>query len=227
MGMGGLGRPILTQADLQAHIATTSTQDVVYWPLFDSASWASAGQTLLSFFTSPAGQGTTTAPGASGAKTLADTNMYAAGQLTKGNEFFMTGQEFQFFPGENPESKQGPSPLSGFVNDTYLAMVSGVATLQVGSNRVYIQDGPLMEFPPSVRLFVAAAVGGAVETAGTQSLAEIAYASAMGEPYDITPVYIQETQGFQEFIQWPAAVTLTATARIFSRMRGYLVRNAQ
>ena len=226
MGMGGLGRPILTQADLQAHIATTSTQDVVYWPLFDSASWASAGQTLLSFFTSPAGQGTTTAPGATGAKTLADTNMYAAGQLTKGNEFFMTGQEFQFFPGDNPEQVGGANVINNFVNDTYLALVSGVATLQVGSNRVYIQDGPLIQFPPSVRLFVAAAVGG-TNTAGTQSLADIAYASAMGEPYDITPVYIQETQGFQEFIQWPAAVTLHATARIFSRMRGYLVRNAQ
>lgn len=224
---GGLGRPILTQADLQNHInALSGTQDVVYWPLFDSANWAAAGQTLLSFFTSPVGQGTTTAPNATGSKTLADTNMYAAGQLTKGNEFFMTGQEFLLFPGVNPEQVGTAGIINGFVNDTYLAGKSGVVTLQVGSNRVYIQDGPLVNFPPSVRLFVAAAVGG-TDTAATNGIADIAYASWVGDPYDITPIYIEATQGFQENIQWPGAITLSATARIFSRMRGYLIRNAQ
>lgn len=228
--MGGLGRPILTQQDLQNHInALSGTQDVVYWPLFDSAAWAAAGQTLLSFFTSPIGQGVTTAPNGAGSKTLADTNMYAAGQLTKGNEFFMTGQEFLFFPGVNPEvagATSAPTVVNGFVNDTYLAGKSGVVTLQVGSNRVYIQDGPLVNFPPSVRLFVASAVGGGA-TGGTQSIINTEYASWVGEPYDITPIYIEATQGFQENIQWPGAITLSATARIFSRMRGYLIRNAQ
>lgn len=227
--MMGLGRPILTQDDLNAHRTALASQDVIYAPLFDSANYAAAGQTQIVLFTSPIGQGTTTAPGATGTKTLADTNMTAAGQLTKGNEFFMTGQELLLFPGETPEQAglaQAPSVTNGFLNDTYLVGKSGFLTLQIGSNRQYIQDGPLILFPPSARLAVAVALGGGGAT-GTQVLTNDCYASWTGEPYAITPVYIEATQGFQEVIQWPAAVTITSTARLFSRLRGYLVRNAQ
>jgi hypothetical protein len=171
------------------------------------------------------GQGTTTAPGATGTKTLADTNMTAAGQLTKGNEFFMIGQEILFFPGEALENN-GVGATIGFLNDTYNASKSGFLTLQIGSNRQYIQDGPLGLFPPSVRLAAAMGVGGNA-TAGTQTIVNNMYAAWTGEGYAITPVYIEATQGFQEVIQWPAAVALTATARLFSRLRGYLIRNAQ
>lgn len=222
----GLGRPILTTDELAQHVTQLAQQDVIYAPLYDSASWGTAGQTQLTFFTAPVGQGTTTAPGASGTKTLADTNLNSAGQLTKGNEFFMTGQEFMFFPGSNPEQAIGAAGINGFLNDTYLASKSGFVTLQVGSNRNYIQDGPLGIFPPNARLYVAAAIGG-TDTAATNSVLSNVYASWSGEPYEITPVYIEATLGFQESIQWPAAVALATTARIFSRLRGYLVRNAQ
>lgn len=229
IAMMGLGRPILTQDELNAHRTALASQDVIYAPLFDSINWAAAGQNQLVLFTSPLGQGTTTAPAATGSKTLADTNMTAAGQLTKGNEFFMVGQEIMFFPGEAPETAGGaiaPSVTNGFINDTYNASKSGVLTLQIGSNRAYIQDGPLGIFPQSARLAVAAALAGTGGT-GTQANSNIVYAAWTGEPYAITPVYIEATQGFQETIQWPAAVTLTATARLFSRLRGYLIRNAQ
>lgn len=222
----GLGRPILTLQELEAHVTQLSQQDVIYAPLYDSNSWGTAGQAQLIFFTAPAGQGATTAPGANGTKTLADTNMTSAGQLTKGNEFYMTGQEFLFFPGSLPEQDITAAGVNGFLNDTYNASKSGYVTLQVGSNRNYIQDGPLGLFPPSNRLYVAAAIGG-TDTAATNSMLTALYASWAGEQYSITPVYIEATLGFQEFIQWPAAVTLATTARIFSRMIGYLVRNAQ
>jgi hypothetical protein len=227
--MMGLGRPILTQSDLQAHITALAAQDVIYAPLYDSASYASAGQTQIVFFTAPIGSGTTSSPGATGTKLITDTNMTAAGQLTKGNEFFMVGQELILFPGEVPETAglaQAPSVTSGFLNDTYNIGKSGVLTLQIGSNRAYIQDGPLLLFPPTARLAVAAALSGGGGT-GTQTNAEVIYASWTGEPYAITPVYIEATQGFQEVVQWPAVVSATATARLFSRLRGYLVRNAQ
>ena len=222
----GLGRPILTLDELNAHVTQLATQDVIYAPLYDSASWGTAGQTQLSFFAAPVGQGTSTAPGYTGTKTFADTNLQSAGQLTKGNEFYMTGQEFMFYPGSLPEQDITAAGINGFLNDTYAASKSGYVTLQVGSNRNYIQDGPLGIFPPNARLYVAAAVGG-TDTAGTQSVLTQTYAAWTGEPYEITPIYIEATLGFNETIQWPAAVTLATTARIFSRLRGYLVRNAQ
>lgn len=226
--MLGLGRPILTKEDLNAHRAQLGNlQDVIFAPLYDSVSYPSAGSLQLTFFTSPIGQGTTTAPGASGGKTLADTNLYSAGQLTKGNEFFMLGQEFMFYPGVDPGRGVGTFAAVGdYVNDTMDVGKSGFVTLQVGSNRQYIQDGPLMLFPPNARLggFSALAL---TTTAGTQSVSEVTYAVWAGEPYTITPIYIEANQGFQEFIQWPALVTISATARLFSRLRGYLIRNAQ
>lgn len=224
--MLGLGRPILTQQDLDAHRTALSQQDIIYAPLYDSANYASAGQNQIVMFTSPLGQGTTTAPSAAGSKTLADTNMTAAGQLTKGNEFFMVGQEVVFFPGQNPESDGTAGVINGFLNDTYTFHKSGVLTLQIGSNRNYIQDGPLGLFPQSFRLAVASAIGG-TDTAATNGIIEAIYAAITGEPYAITPVYIEATQGFQETLQWPALVTLNATARLFARLRGYLIRNAQ
>lgn len=226
IAMMGLGRPILTQDELNQHRTALAAQDVIYAPLYDSASYATAGQNQIVLFTSPLGQGTTTAPSATGTKTYADTNMTAAGQLTKGNEFFMVGQELMFFPGESPETVGGNNVINSTLNDTYIVGKSGILTLQIGSNRAYIQDGPLMIFPPSARLAVQAAIGG-VNTASTQSISEAVYASWAGEPYAITPVYIEATQGFQETLQWPALVTIVATARLFSRLRGYLIRNAQ
>ncbi len=226
--MLGLGRPTLTKDDLNAHRAALGNmQDVIYAPLFDSISYAAAGILNGTFFTSPIGQGTTTAPGATGTKTLADTNLYAAGQLTKGNEFYMTGQELMFFPGLDPARGVVAFALAGdYLNDTLDVGKSGVLTLQIGSNRQYIVDGPLMLFPPNARLAVAAAYG-YTNTAGTQSMAETNYAVWAGEPYDITAIYIEANQGFQEFVQWPALVAISATARLWSRLKGYLVRNAQ
>lgn len=226
--MMGLGRPILSQSDLNQYVTSLSQQDVIWAPLFDANSYPTAGVTQLSYFTAPLGQGTTSAPGATGTKTLADTNLNSAGQLTKGNEFLMTGQELIYFPGVVPETV-GPSAagaiLNGGVNDVYNVGKSGVITLQI-QNRNYLQDGPLQLFPPTARLAVSAAIGGTL-TAGTQSVYETAYAHWAGETYDITPVYIEATQGFSEIIQWPAAVTVNTTGRLYSRMRGYLVRNAQ
>jgi hypothetical protein len=225
------GRPILTQAQLQAHLTQVGAiSDVIWAPLYDSNAYvATTGHTQLNFFSTPIGQGTTSAPGATGTKTLSDTNMTAAGQLTMGNDFYMTGQEILFYPGENPATLEAASGIGNFVNDTWVFAKSGVLTLQVGSNRQYIQDGPMMQFPPLTRLTIGTALAGGIPGTGTQNLSEVTYAVAAGSPYNITPIYITATLGFQETITWPAAVTLPSSnnARVQSRLDGWLIRNAQ
>jgi hypothetical protein len=227
------GRPILTTTQLQNHITQVGAiSDVIWAPLYDSNTYvATTGHLQLNYFALPLGQGTTSAPGASGTKTLADTNMTAAGQLTMGNDFYMTGQEILFFPGENPALVESATAttLGGFINDTYVISKSGVLTLQIGSNRQYIQDGPLGQFPPITRLAVATALAGGIPGTGTQNLNEVTYAVLSGQPYSITPVYITATLGFQEIVTWPAAVTLPSgnNGRLISRLDGYLIRNAQ
>ena len=78
----GVGLTNLTRADLASHRVTVpGTQDAIYAPLYDSAVYLAAGQLNLSFFAAPIGQGATSAPGAAGTKTEADTNLTNAGLL--------------------------------------------------------------------------------------------------------------------------------------------------
>lgn len=230
-----MGRPVLTQANLQAHVTQLATQDIIWGPLYDSANYATNGQTSLSFFSTPQGQGTTTAPSGTGSKTIQDTNLTAAGQLTKGNAFYMLGQELVVFPGESPEQSLsstaglGASVLNNFVNDVYVLSKNGVLTLTIGSNRIYIQDGPLGQFPPATRLAVATAVATFTVTATTFNFISANYAVFSGEVYTVVPIYIDANLGFQENLTWAVAQAPPSAnaARIFSRLRGYLNRNAQ
>lgn len=221
-----LGRPVLTQSQLNLFVPQLTAQDIIWAPLYDSANYiGTTGQLSLNFFSTPSGQGTTTVPGASGTKTIGDTNLQSAAQLTAGNAFYMTGQEIQFFPGENPEVLQALTLVGNFVNDTYVFSKNGTLTLTVGSNRIYLQDGPLGLFPPATRLAVATAVA---TTNATNSLIAD-YAVMSGEVYTIIPIYLTANLQFNETMNWQAQQALPSTnnARIFARMRGYLNRNAQ
>lgn len=225
--MPGLNQ--LSRRDLSAHRVTVpGTQDEIYAPLYDSATYAAAGQTQLTFFALPIGQGTTTAPSATGAKTEADTNLTNAGLLPKGNRFYCTGIEFQFYPGNNPGfGATADAQLGRNWNDVYAVSKSGWIRFRI-QNRDYILDGPLANFPPVTRLAGIAAVTSTL-TAGAATAAEIDYAQFAGMPYNINPVYIESNQSFTVQANWPAAVALPSTvaARIFCRLRGRLVRDAQ
>jgi len=227
-----LGRPILTQQNLASHVANMSTQDAIWAPLFDYQSYGTQGGTQFNFFTAPIGQGTTSAPGASGTKTIADTNMTSAGQLTKGNKFFCTGIEMLLFPGIEPgRGSVALADVGLFVDDIYAIGKSGNLEFKVGSDRWYAKDGPLNMFPPTTRMAVSSAIAVTNDTDSTATsvVEETQYACWSGEPYSITPVMIDDNQGFQVQLNWPVAVAPPSTVapRIGVRLRGYLIRNAQ
>lgn len=223
------GLPGLSRQDLAAHRVTVpGQQDEIYSPLYDSATYAAAGQQQLTFFALPIGQGTTSAPGASGTKTEADTNLTNAGLLPKGNRFYCTGIEFQFYPGNNPGfGATADASLGRNWNDVYAVMKSGWIRFRI-QNRDYILDGPLMNFPPVCRLAGAFSVTSTL-TAGAATAGEIDYATAAGMPYNLVPVYIESNQAFTVQVNWPAVVACPSTTagRIFCRLRGRLIRDAQ
>lgn len=223
-------RPILTAEMLAQHQSALSTLDVLWQPLFDFNSYPSAGTTQLSFFSTPQGQGTTTAPGATGTKTLADTNMDNAGQLGKGNQFYATGLEFLLFPSNIPgNGGLEITNVGDFVNTVYNIGKSGVVVLEVGSGKRYIEQSPLQLFPPSTRLAVAAALAAAGNTAVATNVGEINYATWSGEVYTIVPLLIDANQTFKLTTTWPAAVAADGPAahRLGARLRGYKIQNAQ
>lgn len=222
-----VGLPTINRGNLAGHRATVpGVQDEVYMPLYDSAAYAAAGQTSLNFFTTPIGQGATTAPGALGVKTEADTNMTNAGLLPKGNSFYCTGLEFSFIPFNLPGNTGALAITGQNTNDVYAVARSGWVRFRI-QNRDYVLDGPLGVFPPLNRLAVASTPASVV-TATT--IVQTDYAAFAGAPYNIVPVWIESNQSFSVQVFWPAVVALPSTtnpARIFCRLRGRLIRDAQ
>lgn len=230
------GRPVLTPDYLNTHrVGVPGTKDVIWNPLYDFLSYPSAGGQLFTFYANPQGQGVSSTPGAGAvAKQATDTNLTIGNQLTLGNEFYMIGSESLFYPGVSnaalpltvlPGRANVPTTVGVFVNDVWSVGNGGVKKMTIGTDRVYINDGPLMMFPPSTRLALQAALSGnAITTAGQ----EIAYAAWSGEPYSIVPIYIQSNQQFTMTVTYPVIIPTPSTqiGRLGDRMRGYLIRQA-
>lgn len=237
-----MGLPVLNSNDLATHAVGVgpgqSGNDVIWQPFYDFVAYPSAGGTAFSFYSLPLGQGTSSAPGAGAvAKTLFDTNLGVGNQLMKGNAFFMIASESEFFPGVNnaalplslqPGKTNVPATATSigqFVNDVWSVGMGGVKTLTVGTDRKYIQDGPLKNFPPVTRLALQAALGGSSVTTGAM---EIAYAVWSGRAYSVVPIYIDTNQQFNMSVTYAAAIPTPSTTigRLGDRMDGYLIRQA-
>lgn len=220
------GLPRISRGDLASHRATIpGTQDEIYSPLYDSIAYPAAGLLQANFFSLPIGQGTTSAPGATGAKTEADTNLTNAGLLPKGNRFYCTGVELNFIPGSLPGNTGALATTGQNVNDVNALARAGWLRFRI-QNRDYILDGPLGLFPPMNRLAVASTPASVV-TATT--IVQTDYAAFGGAPYNIVPVYIESNQSFAIQLNFPALVPLPSTVagRLFCRLRGRLIRDAQ
>jgi hypothetical protein len=232
------GRPVLQASQLQAHAVGTGDTDVVWWPLYDSIAYPSAGLGQFSFYSNPIGQGVSSAPGAGAVvKTIFDTNLQIGNQLTSGNEFFMIGSESNFEPGVSnaalpltvlPGRANLPTTVGIFANDIWSVGQGGIKTLTVGTDRKYFQDGPLQVFPPSQRLAGFAALSNETSTTGAGAGSEVVYATWSGELYTMIPVYIQANQNFTIVVTFAAIIPTPSgqIGRLIDRMRGYLIRQA-
>ncbi len=233
------GRPILTPDYLATHtVGVPGTRDVIWNPLYDAAAYPSAGQLLFTFFSNQLGQGTSSAPGAGAvAKSLFDTNLQINNQMTSGNEFYAIGSESLFYPGVSNAAlplgvlpgREGLSTTAGiFANDVWSVGNGGLKTLTVGTDRKYINDGPLFMFPPTTRMALASALSNAISTSASGVAVEVTYAAWSGEPYTLVPIYIQSNQSFQLTVTFAALIPTPSTqiGRLMERLRGYLIRQA-
>lgn len=231
-----IGRPVLTPDYLLTHrVGVAGTKDVIWNPLFDFISYPSAGGLLFTFYANQQGQGVSSSPGVGAvAKSQYDTNLTINNQLTKGNEFYAIGSETLFYPGVSnaalpltvlPGRANLPTTVGIFVNDVWSMGMGGLKVLTIGTDRKYINDGPMSMFPPVTRLALQAALAGnAITTAGQ----EIAYAAWSGEPYTIVPIYIEANQQFNLTVTYGALIPTPSAqiGRLGDRLRGYLIRQA-
>jgi hypothetical protein len=223
--MQGLMTPPSFDSLAQYDVSNPNATVVTHQPLYDFQPYPTTGQLQLNFFQTPIGQGTTSAPGASGGKTKSDTNMEMGGALPTGNTFLATGIMVVFFPG-TAVNNSGAFATTGLNwQDVWAVNKSGLLTFSVGTQNE-LTDGPIMKFPPNFRLGGAAAMADA-STAAADLHSQIDYASSAGQVYPITPTRLVPQQNFKVTIDWPALVTVSAAGRIGVILDGFWYRWSQ
>lgn len=194
--------------------------------LYDFTTYAAAGQTQLTFFALPVGQG---------GKTLSDTNMTLAGQLPANQEFLVNSIEIYFRPTTPAPSSSTNDPvvaapvLATHINDSYLVSRTGNLNMVIGS-KPYLQESPLGRFPPKTDFRVDSALALATTVAADSIESRIAVANWGGRPYLLSPtdLRIVSTQNFSVTLNWPEGVQAIANAaRIGVVLDGFLYRRSQ
>lgn len=208
-----------TIADLNKYsVNRAGEMEVIGSALYDYTTYAAVGQTELNFFQTPQGQG---------GKTLADTNMEAAGTLPSPKNFIVRAIEVNFWPGIEP-SEFGAQAAADYLNDVWTVAKSGYLEFYIGSKN-YVQEGPIGVFPAVNGLVVAAALADQ-STIAADLQSRIAYANMGGRVYTLmSPVSLVSNQNFRVSLKWPTAVALPSAvaARIGVRLRGELFRLSQ
>lgn len=228
------GAPIVAN---MADMATYSTADWNNWEfvnqtLYDSAVYPAAGTVQLSFFQTPQGSGVGFG---GGAKSLSDTNMVLNGQLPTGQMFVASSVEIEFQPTTPTVAAQMPAAfgaqaIAQIVNDAYVFWRSGNIQITILQKK-YLQEAPLMRLPSQSDFSVQAAVAD-ISTTGASFQSRIAFASAYGPVYSLSPnnLLIPSTTNFIVQLAWPEglqALPSTNPARTFVRLGGMQARVAQ
>lgn len=217
---------IPNRANLRRYNVNREGWEAIRQSLYDFTTYAAAGQTQLSFFALPVGQG---------GKTLSDTNMQLAGQLPANQEFLINSIEIYFrtttpAPSASTVDAAVAAPaLATQVNDSYLVSRTGNLTLTIGS-KPYLQEAPLGRFPPKTNFEIDAATALATTVAADSIESRIALGRWTGRPYLLSPADLRlvSTQNFSVTLNWPEGVqAITNAARIGVVLDGILYRRSQ
>lgn len=213
--------------------------EIIRQDLYDTVLYPTAGMVSLSFFQTPQGQGLSASQGnANAVKALSDTNMTLGGQLQKGQAFYIAGVSLDFQPGSvntaNTFTLKPPVEISatqiaatdaGF-RDVSAFYTTGALVLNIGQ-KPYLQEAPLLKFPPTFRFEadVAAATdsdGAALWVAGKMR--------AGGERYNVNPgLTLTDGQAFNVTLQWPVVVATPSgfNGAVRTTLHGWLARPVQ
>lgn len=206
----GLPAPNVQRAIQRAKVNLPGVVETIWEPRYDYQTLVAAGATSQIFFLDPIG---------AGGKTLEDTNMDLSGQIPKGQNFLITGIQFEIYPGV---AIAGATAPSSFSDDIYDVVNSGVLVLRIGAKE-YVRQGNLLKFSPVNRLYVNSAV------ATTQAAvdAQVQYASACGREFTVVDLLLTSNQNFSVELRELDALPSGQDARIGITLNGYLMRNAQ
>ncbi len=177
-----------------------------YQPVYDTQTYAAAGQTSLTFFQTPVGQA---------GRSKAETNMLAAGCLPAQINMIITRVQIEFLPG-------AATSALAYATDMLAACTTGWFELNIGSKN-YLTEAPAIGcFPPSHLLDVTAS--DAISAAGPVIFR---YAQNRGEVYPVTPMLLQSNQNFDVRLNWQTVQTISTAGTVRVKLDGYQFRTAQ
>lgn len=220
-----MARNVLNRAAINAqHTTFRQGWNAYRQSLYDFTTYAAAGQTQLSFFSVPVGQG---------GKTYSDTNMQLAGQLPLNQEFLVQSIEIVFYPNSGGTAAQLPSATAAVsaamqrINDTNVVGRTGNVRFFVGQRDV-LQEAPIGRFPPKHYFEMSAAVADTITSTEHRN----GDARWSGRPYLLSPVEItlQGNVAFGVQINWPEGVQAlpsTLNGRIGVILDGVLYSRSQ
>lgn len=232
---------IPTAADFDARRVTNAAQsEIIRNRFYDYQLYATAGVSQMTFFSSPVGQGVTSALGGTvgTAKTLWDTNLELPNTLPSGKSYLVESIEVLFLPGSvSTANTYTPAALSvfaavaaaavaGAANDVNTFYQSGMLEFNILSKN-YLRETPLMAFPPKAHIDLSGALA---SNSATTAETALVLAKAGGRPYYIDPsIALQPAVNFEINLRWPAAVATPSgfNARVGVIMDGYFMRASQ
>lgn len=224
----------------RGRVTNLDQSEVQRQSLYDSLLYPTAGSQLLSFFSQPIGAGITTAPGATvgTVKTKSDTNLQLANQLPSGKEFQVQSIEVFFWPGATATTNTFTPWVSGSfaavaataslqaTDDVVTFYTSGLLTFSV-LDKPYVEESPLIKFPPQVALAGDFAVS---SNSATTAINAIQLPRAVGRPYIFKiPFTIQPAQNFAVNLTWPGVVATPSgfNGRVVVVLDGFFMRATQ
>lgn len=219
-------------------VTNPSQSEIIRQRFYDYQLYATAGVSQLTFFSSPVGQGITSAVGATAgtSKTLWDTNLELPNTLPSGKAFMIESIEVLYLPGSVATANTYTLASPVIFNATPAAAVaaqladvnsfyqSGMLELNVLSKN-YLRETPLIAFPPKANFDYSNsfAGSGAAETGAVNG-------RIAGRPYYISPeIALQPAVNFEVVLKWPAAVATPSgfNARVGVILDGYFMRASQ
>jgi len=231
---------IPTAADFNARRVTNPNQsEIVRQRFYDFLLYPTAGQTQLTFFSQPVGQGLTTAIAATAGtpKTLWDTNLEIGNTLPSGKAYLIESIEVFFYAGSvstaNTYTPAAPNQfgtaaaaLNAQLADVNTFYQSGMLELNILSKN-YLRETPILVFPPKVQFN---ADFGIANNSATAGLASDINMRASGRPYYLEPtIALQPAVNFEVIIRYPGLVATPSgfNARVGVVLDGYFMRASQ
>ena len=184
--------------------------EVIDAPIFDTETYAAAGQLNLSFFTT--GQNT---------EGEDKTNLQGAGgQLPAQQYQLVRGLSTWIIPGENPVTVANSAAaqlavVTNFTNDIFATYFSSTARRQFKiANKVYVNE-PARNFTPRTSLNVSAAAAlnytqAAAATGESQYTVDVAHIGGVVRDLDV-PFLLEPQESFTDQDVWKAVVATPST----------------